>query len=85
MQLTSGILITSYLLIGSRVSKDSLYFVARLLTKSQQKNTKHMVQTSNLVERSLFVPRNTEIADALLLVKEKHTNIEREVSLLVES
>ena len=76
-QLTSRTSLTSELLIGGGFSKDNSYFVVRIITKAQSKKKKISVRISNLMERSLFLQINTEIADAILFVEEKNTNLER--------
>ena len=77
MQLTSRTLLTSDLLIESGFSKDNSYFVARILAKAQPINKKTTVQILNHMERSLFLPKNTEITDESLFVEEKNTNLEK--------
>ena len=52
---------------------------------TRPKNKKITVQISNRTERSLFLPKNTEIAGAILFVEEKNTNLERKEPPLVES
>ena len=84
-QVTSGISLTSDLLIQGGFSKDNSYFIARIITKARPKNKKITVQISNLTERSLFLPKNTKIADAGLFVEERNTNLERKEPPLVES
>ena len=84
-QLTSGTSLTSDLFIEGGFSKDNSYFVARIITKAQPKNKKSTVQILNLTERRLFLLKNTEIADAILFVKENNTNLERKEPPLLES
>ena len=84
-QLTSGTSLTSDLFIEGGFSKDNSYFVARIITKAQPKNKTSTVQILNLTERRLFLLKNTEIADAILFVKENNTNLERKEPPLLES
>ena len=63
------------ILIEGGFSKDNSYFVARILTKAQSKNKNITVQISNLTEKTLFLPKNTEVADAIFFVEEKDANL----------
>ena len=67
--------LTTDILIEGGFSKDNSYFVARILTKAQSKNKNITVQISNLTEKNLFLPKNTEVADAIFFVEEKDANL----------
>ena len=67
--------LTTDILIEGGFSKDNSYFVERIVTKAQSKNKNITVQISNLIEKTLFLPENTEVADAIFFVEEKDANL----------
>ena len=61
------------LLIEGGFSRDNALFVARILTKARPTG-KVTVQVTNLTENTVFLPKNTELADVMPFIEQQVAN-----------